>query len=82
MKKNFNLKGISKLEYVRSLDGLRAIAVIMVMFLHAHFYLGKNGGIGVQIFFILSGFLITTILLDEFYKHGSINIRFFILRDH
>jgi peptidoglycan/LPS O-acetylase OafA/YrhL len=80
VKKNFNLKSISKLEYVPALDGLRAIAVTMVMFLHAHFYLGKNGGIGVQIFFILSGFLITTILLDEFYKNGSINIRFFYFK--
>ena len=81
MKTNFNnLQSISKLEYIPSLDGLRAIAVTMVMFLHAHFYLGKNGAIGVQIFFILSGFLITTILLNEFYKNGTINIRFFYLK--
>jgi peptidoglycan/LPS O-acetylase OafA/YrhL len=81
MKQNFNtLHSISKLEYIPSLDGLRAIAVTMVMFLHAHFYLGKNGGIGVQIFFILSGFLITTILLDEFYKNDTINIRIFYFK--
>jgi hypothetical protein len=81
MNKNSNKLTIpSKLEYIPSLDGLRAIAVTMVMFLHAHFYLGKNGAIGVQIFFILSGFLITTILLDEFYKHGKINISFFYFK--
>jgi peptidoglycan/LPS O-acetylase OafA/YrhL len=75
-----NLQSISKLEYIPSLDGLRAIAVTMVMFLHAHFYLGKNGAIGVQIFFILSGFLITTILLNEFYKNGRINISIFYFK--
>jgi peptidoglycan/LPS O-acetylase OafA/YrhL len=78
--KSNNLQNISKLDYVPSLDGLRAIAVTMVMFLHAHFYLGKNGAIGVQIFFILSGFLITTILLDEFYKYGTVNIRIFYFK--
>lgn len=81
MKQNYNnLQSISKLGYIPSLDGLRAIAVTMVMFLHAHFYLGKNGAIGVQIFFILSGFLITTILLDEFYKNGTINIGIFYFK--
>lgn len=81
MKQHINtFQSISKLEYIPSLDGLRAIAVTMVMFLHAHFYLGKNGAIGVQIFFILSGFLITTILLDEFYKYGTINIGIFYLK--
>lgn len=74
------LNSSAKLEYIPSLDGLRAIAVTMVMFLHAHFYLGKNGAIGVQIFFILSGFLITTILLDEFFKYGTINIRYFYFK--
>lgn len=70
----------ASLGYVPALDGLRAIAVTMVMFLHAHFFLGKNGAIGVDIFFTLSGFLITTLLLEEFQKKGTIEILSFYFR--
>ncbi len=49
--------------YIRSLDGLRALAVALVMLFH--FQLVDSGWIGVQIFFVLSGFLITRILLNE-----------------
>lgn len=55
--------------YIRSLDGIRALAVALVMLFH--FQLFDAGWIGVQIFFVLSGFLITRILLDE--KHQSLN---------
>jgi peptidoglycan/LPS O-acetylase OafA/YrhL len=49
--------------YIRSLDGLRALAVTLVMLFH--FQLLDSGWMGVQIFFVLSGFLITRILLNE-----------------
>ena len=49
--------------YIRSLDGLRALAVALVMMFH--FQLLPIGWIGVQIFFVLSGYLITRILLHE-----------------
>jgi peptidoglycan/LPS O-acetylase OafA/YrhL len=78
--KNTSTVQIPKLGYVPALDGLRAIAVTMVMFLHAHFFLGHNGAIGVDIFFTLSGFLITTLLLEEFYKKGTIDILSFYFR--
>lgn len=68
------------LGYVSSLDGLRAIAVFMVMLLHAHFQLGKGGGLGVDIFFALSGFLITTLLLEEYGKHNTISLSGFDIR--
>ena len=70
----------SKLGYVASLDGLRAIAVILVMLVHAHFYLGKNGQIGVAVFFTLSGFLITTLLLEEFQKSNRVSFLGFYIR--
>lgn len=54
--------------YIRSLDGVRALAVALVMLFH--FQLVDSGWIGVQIFFVLSGFLITRILLHE--KHQSL----------
>jgi peptidoglycan/LPS O-acetylase OafA/YrhL len=69
-----------KLGYVPSLDGLRALAVIMVMFLHAHFQLGVNGSIGVNMFFALSGFLITTLLLEENHVRNKISLKAFYIR--
>jgi peptidoglycan/LPS O-acetylase OafA/YrhL len=78
--KNISTTLLPKLGYVPALDGLRAIAVTMVMFLHAHFFLGHNGAIGVDIFFTLSGFLITTLLLEEFHKKGTIDILSFYFR--
>jgi len=44
--------------YYRSLDGLRAVAVGIVMVAHAGFSYPRSGGVGVDIFFVLSGFLI------------------------
>jgi peptidoglycan/LPS O-acetylase OafA/YrhL len=69
-----------QLGYVPSLDGLRAIAVCLVMCLHAHFQLGKNGGWGVTLFFALSGFLITTLLLEEFTKRKTVSLAAFYVR--
>ena len=51
------------MKYVKSLDGIRAIAILLVMFFH-FFYTIEVGWAGVQLFFVLSGFLITTILMD------------------
>lgn len=53
----------STLPYVPALDGLRGIAIILVLALH--YSLLPCGWIGVQIFFVLSGYLITKILLQE-----------------
>lgn len=51
------------MKYVKSLDGMRAIAILLVMMFH-FFYMVEVGWVGVQLFFVLSGYLITTILLD------------------
>ncbi len=63
--------------YHPPLDGLRAVAIIFVMMLHAHFQFGKGGGIGVEIFFVLSGFLITNNLLFQYDKFGFISLKKF-----
>jgi peptidoglycan/LPS O-acetylase OafA/YrhL len=61
-----------------SLDGLRALAVLSVMGLHVGYSAGGNGG--VTLFFALSGFLITALLLEEHDKRGHIGLKLFYLR--
>lgn len=61
---------------IRSLEGLRAVAVILVLLYHAD--LGVPGGfIGVDVFFVISGYLITSILVAERRRSGRISIRAF-----
>jgi peptidoglycan/LPS O-acetylase OafA/YrhL len=64
--------------YVPALDGIRAFAVIAVMMYHARF--AKGGFIGVDIFFVLSGFLITSLLVREFDSQLRIDLRKFYFR--
>lgn len=68
--------------YVQELDGLRAIAVMLVLVLHAdptlQFFPG--GFIGVDIFFVLSGYLITTNLLREYINNGEVSLKWFFIR--
>ena len=67
-------------EYAVSIDGLRGIAVLIVMLAHAGVPGMRSGGVGVDIFFTLSGFLITSILLKEQDRYGSISIKNFFNR--
>ncbi|MFG6204151.1 acyltransferase family protein [Pseudomonas retamae] len=53
------------LTYRREIDGLRALAVIPVILFHAGFDIFKGGFIGVDVFFVISGYLITSILVSE-----------------
>jgi peptidoglycan/LPS O-acetylase OafA/YrhL len=66
--------------HIPALDGLRAIAVILVLLTHANFQLGDNGILGVDIFFALSGFLITTLLLEEYKKRNEVSLSAFYVR--
>lgn len=66
--------------HVNSLDGVRAIAVLMVLVFHAGTPGFGAGWIGVDIFFALSGFLITTLLIREFETYGRISYGGFIAR--
>jgi peptidoglycan/LPS O-acetylase OafA/YrhL len=62
----------------RALDGLRALAVLAVLFLHLGVLAG--GYLGVDMFFVLSGFLITFLLISEWDKRGSVSFRNFYIR--
>jgi peptidoglycan/LPS O-acetylase OafA/YrhL len=65
---------------VLSLDGLRALAILAVMLFHSGAPGVRAGWIGVDLFFVLSGFLITTLLLGERQRFGRIKLRFFWAR--
>jgi peptidoglycan/LPS O-acetylase OafA/YrhL len=62
------------------LDGLRAVAVLLVIAFHASDLAFVGGWIGVDIFFVLSGFLITTILTAEFERSGKIALGTFYFK--
>ena len=65
------------LAHLSGLDGLRAIAVIAVVVFHVVPGAAPGGGIGVDIFFVISGFLITGLLLEEREDTGRIRLRSF-----
>jgi peptidoglycan/LPS O-acetylase OafA/YrhL len=66
--------------YRADIQGLRAIAILLVVLAHAKTTFFSGGFIGVDIFFVLSGYLITSILVREFTKTGTIQISRFVAR--
>ena len=66
-----------KRRYITGLDGIRAIAVIMVLAYHLKLALFKSGFLGVTVFFVLSGYLITGILISEVEEEGTIDLKNF-----
>jgi peptidoglycan/LPS O-acetylase OafA/YrhL len=73
-----NMMG-SRLGYVPALDGVRGLAIISVVGFHAYGW-PHSGTSGVDLFFVLSGFLITTLLLEEHAGRGRISLRAFYAR--
>ena len=69
-----------KRRYIKELDGIRAISVIMVLAYHLKLALFKSGFLGVTVFFVLSGYLITGILISEVEEEGTIDLKNFWLR--
>ncbi|ATW23519.1 acyltransferase family protein [Candidatus Formimonas warabiya] len=66
--------------YMPGLDGLRALAVFAVIAYHLNLTWAPGGLLGVSLFFVLSGYLITNILLKQWEHSGSINLKDFWLR--
>src|SRR5215211_496886 len=70
----------ARLPYMPGLDGLRALAVIAVLLYHADLAFIPGGFLGVEIFFVISGYLITALLLAEWQRRGRIDLKNFWLR--
>ena len=69
-------KGI---RYIPAIDGLRAIAVIAVMLYHLGFTWIPGGFLGVDLFFVISGYVITRLLLDSIQRSGGLDLRGFYI---
>ena len=69
--------GLSRVPYLPGLDGLRALAVLGVMIYHANHTWLKGGFLGVEVFFVISGYLITLLLIGEHERTGRIDLAAF-----
>lgn len=69
-----------KRKYIKEIDGLRALAVIMVLAYHLKMPFAKSGLLGVTVFFVISGYLITGILINEIEESGGVDLKNFWLR--
>src|SRR5215211_5039465 len=63
--------------YLPGLDGLRAISVIAVLLYHAGLTWIPGGFLGVEVFFVISGYLITMLLMSEYANSGGIHVGHF-----
>ena len=69
-----------KSRYIPALDGLRTLAVVAVVLYHLNLTWAQGGLLGVTIFFVLSGYLITRLLINEVSKTGRIDLKNFWIR--
>ena len=67
-------------KYQRHIDGLRAVAVLSVIFYHFNFPFFSGGFVGVDVFFVISGYLITSLILNETSRTGTFNFKRFYIR--
>jgi peptidoglycan/LPS O-acetylase OafA/YrhL len=67
------------IQYIPAIDGLRAIAVIAVMLYHLGVSWIPGGFLGVDLFFVISGYVITRLLLDSIQQRGGLDLRDFYL---
>ena len=70
----------TRMGYQPALDGLRALSVIAVILYHAGIHWIPGGFIGVEVFFVVSGFLITSLMLDEQHVSGKVSLKQFWVR--
>ena len=71
---------INRVPYLPGLDGMRALAVLAVMVYHANSAWLPGGFLGVEMFFVISGYLITLLLIGEHERTGTVSLREFYAR--
>lgn len=71
---------VSRVPYLPGLDGLRALAVVAVIVYHANSSWLPGGFLGVEVFFVISGYLITLLLVAEHERTGAVSLRDFWIR--
>ena len=74
-----DISNIKRISFRQDINGLRAIAVLAVVFYHAELELFKGGWLGVDIFFVISGYLISNIIISEL-NAGTFSFKKFYLR--
>ena len=74
------VRSVSAVPYLPGLDGMRALAVVAVMVYHANSAWLPGGFLGVEVFFVISGYLITLLLIGEHERSGTVSLRGFYLR--
>src|SRR5210317_1819526 len=74
-----DISNIKRISFRQDINGLRAIAVLAVVFYHAELELFKGGWLGVDIFFVISGYLISNIIISEL-NEGTFSFKYFYLR--
>ena len=67
------------IRYIPAIDGLRAVAVVAVMLYHLGFKWIPGGFLGVDLFFVISGYVITRLLLDSIQRSGGLDLRAFYI---
>src|SRR5262245_12349664 len=68
------LRGVADNEFRPDVEGLRAVAVVVVVLFHLRLSAFQGGFVGVDVFFVLSGFLITRLLLNELASTGTLHL--------
>src|SRR5210317_840760 len=74
-----NISNINRISFRKDINGLRAIAVLAVVFYHADIEFFKGGWLGVDVFFVISGYLISNIIISEL-NEGTFSFKNFYLR--
>ena len=76
---NLNISKIERLRYRKDINGLRALSVFAVVLFHADFHFFGGGWLGVDVFFVISGYLISNIIISEL-NNNDFSLKSFYIR--